>query len=53
MIDGIPRLHNSFETTRDAAYSIHRSVGFREAGTADGCIHLELTRDEYLSENRL
>ena len=51
-IDGIPRLHNDFETTRDAAYSIHRSVGFREAGTADGCIHLELTRDEYLAEKR-
>ena len=52
-IDGIPRLHNYFETTRDAACSIHRSVGFREVGIVDGCIHLELTREEYLSENRL
>ena len=47
--DGISRLHNDFETTRDAAYAIHKSAGFRVVGFEDGCIHLELTRDEYLS----
>ncbi len=47
-VDGVSRLHNDFETTRDAAYHIHRAAGFREAGVADGCVQLELTREEYL-----
>ncbi len=47
-IDGIYRLNNDFETTRDAAYHVHKSVGFREVGISDGIIHLELTREEYL-----
>ena len=46
-VDGIARLHNEFETTRDAAYRIHRAVGFREVGIEDGIIQLELTREEY------
>lgn len=41
------RLHNDFETTRDAAYHIHRSVGFRETGIVDGYVQLEMTRAEY------
>lgn len=41
------RLHNDFETTRDAAYHIHRSVGFRETGIVDGYVQLEMTREEY------
>lgn len=47
-VDGISRLHNDFETTRDAAYRIHKAVGFRETGVVDGFIQLELTREEYL-----
>ena len=46
-VDGIPRLHNDFETARDAAYRIHRAVGFRETGIVDGCLQLELTREAY------
>ncbi len=49
-VDKIARLHNEFETTRDAAYHIHKAAGFREVGAADGIIHLELTREEYLQQ---
>ena len=49
--DGISRLHNDFETTRDAAYFIHKAVGFRETGLADGIIQLEITREEYLQDS--
>ncbi|MBQ6559831.1 MAG: GNAT family N-acetyltransferase [Erysipelotrichaceae bacterium] len=48
-IDGISRLHNDFEATRDAAYRIHKYVGFKEVGIEDGCIQLELTCEEYLA----
>ena len=48
-VNGISCLHNDFETTRGAAYQIHKAVGFREVGTEDGIVHLELTREEYLS----
>lgn len=47
-VDGIARLHNDFETTREAAYHIHKAVGFRDLGIIDGIIQLELTKDEYL-----
>ena len=46
--DGVACLHNDFETTRDAAYHIHKAAGFRDAGIIDGIIQLELTREEYL-----
>ena len=46
-VAGVPKLHNDFETTRDAAYHIHRALGFREVGIVDGIIYLELTREEY------
>lgn len=49
--DGIARLHNDFETTRDAAFRIHKKAGFREAGVEDGNIQLEITREEYLGGN--
>ena len=48
---GISRLHNDFETTRDAAWAIHRKVGFREAGVEDGLLQLILTREEYFTDN--
>ena len=48
LVDGVERLHNDFETTRDAAYHIHRAVGFRETGREGGIIQLELTREDYL-----
>ena len=47
-IDGAPGLRNDFETERDAAYHIHKAVGFKETGTVGGMIHLELSREEYL-----
>ena len=50
-VDGIPRLSNDFETTRGAAYHVHRSVGFRETSTEDGIVHLELTREEFLGSD--
>ena len=50
--DGVSRLHNEFETTRGAAYHIHRALGFRETDVGDGIAHLELTREEYLERKR-
>ena len=47
-VDGIGCLHNDFETTRDAAYHIHRAAGFRQTDTAGGFVRLELTREDYL-----
>ena len=46
--DGVARLHNEFEPTREAGYHIHKAVGFRDMGITDGTVQLELTRDEYL-----
>ena len=51
-VDGVPALHNDFETARDAAWRIHKAVGFREAGTTDGILHLVLTREDYLTSCR-
>lgn len=45
---GIKRLHNDFEMTRDAAWAIHRKLGFREMGVKDGLLQLILTREDYL-----
>ena len=50
LTDGIPRLHNDFETTRTAAFKIHKAAGFRVTGMEDGLVHLEITREEYLSQ---
>ena len=50
-ICGISRLHNDFETTRDAAWAIHRKVGFKEMGVEDGILQLILTKEDYLSNN--
>ena len=46
---GISRLHNDFETTRDAAWAIHRKVGFKEMGVEDGLLQLMITKEDYLS----
>ena len=46
-VDGVFRLHNDFETAREAGYHIHKAVGFREMGVIDGFFQLELTREEY------
>ena len=48
---GISRLHNDFETTRDAAWAIHRKVGFKEMGVKDGILQLMLTKADYLNNN--
>ena len=45
---GISRLHNEFETTRDAACTIHRKLGFWETGAKDGLVHLMLKKEEYI-----
>ena len=50
-VDGISMLHNDFETTRDAAYHIHKAVGFREKDTVDGIVQLEITQEEYLRDS--
>ncbi|MBR3423462.1 MAG: hypothetical protein IKG80_03115, partial [Clostridia bacterium] len=49
--DGVPALRNDFETTRDAAYHVHKAVGFRKVGEENGIVRLELTREEYLGSN--
>ena len=48
---GISRLHNDFETTRDAAWAIHRKVGFKEMCVKDGILQLMLTKADYLNNN--
>ena len=48
---GISRLHNDFEITRDAAWAIHRKVGFQEMGVENGILQLMLTKEDYLSKN--
>lgn len=48
---GISRLHNDFETTRDAAWTIHRKVGFKKMGVEDGILQLILTKEDYLNIN--
>ena len=50
-VDGIPLLRNDFETSREAAFSIHKAVGFRETGRVDGIIELEYRREDYLQDN--
>lgn len=49
-VAGILRLHNEFETTRDAACHIHRAVGFRETSAEKGVVHLLLTKEDYRHE---
>ena len=49
--DGVSVLHNEFETTRSAAYYIHKAAGFREMDIVDGFIQLEMTRDEYMQDS--
>ena len=48
---GVSRLHNDFETTRDAAWAIHRKVDFKEMGMVDGRVQLMLTKEDYLNNN--
>ena len=48
--DGVSRLHNDFETSRGAAFRVHKKAGFRETGTEAGIIHLELTREDYAGQ---
>ena len=48
-VDGIARLHNDFEISREAAaYHIHKAAGFQEVGADNGIIQLEITQEEYL-----
>ena len=44
---GVTRLHNEFETTRGAAYRMHRSVGFREIARRNGMTELVLTEQDF------
>jgi len=49
-VDGISKLHNDFETTRDEAFRIHKAVGFQEVGKEDGLVQLEITCEEYFQK---
>ena len=51
-VSGIPELRNSFESAREAAYHIHKAVGFREIPSEDGIVRLKLSRDEYYEIQR-
>ena len=48
-VNGISRLCNEFETSRDAAYAIHKAVGFKESEAKDGMVRLEIKKEDYLS----
>lgn len=48
---GVSRLHNDFETTRDAAWAIHRKAGFKEMGVESGLLQLMLTKEDYYTQN--
>lgn len=60
VVCGIPKLHNSFEETRDPGLATHQKAGFRQVGTGEICrfgkpvklLELELTRVEYLGKHR-
>ena len=51
-VNGISKLHNEFEATRDAALRIHKAVGFQEVGVEDGQVQLEITCAEYLKKGK-
>ena len=44
-VAGVSRLHNEFEATREAAYHVHKAVGFREVDEENGIIQLLLTKE--------
>lgn len=52
-VDGVSCLHNDFEETRSAAYSIHKAVGFKKIGRADGIISLEITKEDYFHHEKI
>ena len=43
---GVSRLHNEFETSRDAACRIHKAVGFRERGVENDMVQMELRKED-------
>ena len=49
-VNRITKLRNDFETNRDAAYRVHKAVGFRDLGIEDGHYLLKMTREEYLAK---
>lgn len=59
VVNGIERLHNSFEEGRDPGLAIHRKAGFRQAAVSEAIrfgkkiplLELELTREEYLERH--
>ncbi len=44
---GANRVHNYFESSREAALRLHRAVGFTETAREDGVVHLLLTREQW------
>ena len=38
---------------RLAAYSIHKAVGFKKIGRADGIISLEITKEDYFHHEKI
>ncbi len=51
-VAGVSRLHNEFETSRDAACRIHKAVGFRERGVENGMVQMELRKEDYEIDRR-
>ena len=59
VVNGIPKLHNSFEPTRDPGLAIHKKAGFRQVETGSmvrfgrpvELVELELTREDYLAKH--
>lgn len=46
--EAIDALYNTFEKSREEAYHLHQSLGFKDLGEEDGIRKLVLTREEYL-----
>ena len=46
-INGISKLRNEFETTREVAYRTHKAAGFKDLRIEDGHYLLEITREDY------
>ena len=49
-INGISKLRNDFETMHEVAYTVHKSVGFKEIGTKEGMFLLEIKKEDYLRQ---
>lgn len=44
---GVSKLHNDFEKSRDSAYKVFISAGFKEIGENDGIVEIMYTKDDF------